>query len=73
MSPEKEALEAKLTGTVDAEERKKIWAQIQELMYEQVPVVKPGDVYIFDVASPRLKGLPDTVELNWPRFWGVSK
>ncbi|MGI9334322.1 MAG: ABC transporter substrate-binding protein [Gammaproteobacteria bacterium] len=73
VSPEKEALEAELTGTVDANQRKQVWSKIQALMYEQVPVVKPGDVYIFDVASPRLAGLPDTVELNWPRFWGVSK
>ena len=73
VSPEKEALEAELTGTVDPEARKAVWAKIQELMYEQVPVIKPGDVYIYDIASPSLKGLPDTVELNWPRFWGVSK
>lgn len=73
VSPEKEALEAELTGTVDPAVRKQVWAKVQTLMYEQVPVIKPGDVYIFDIASPRLEGLPDTVELNWPRFWGVSK
>ena len=70
---EKEKLEAALTGTLDPAERKQIWSDVQSLMYEQVPVIKPGDVFIFDIASPQLQGLADQVELNWPKFWGVSK
>ena len=73
VSPEKEKLEAALSGTIDPAQRKQIWADVQALMYQQVPVIKPGDVFIYDIASPNLQGLPDQVELNWPRFWGVSK
>ena len=73
VSPEKEQLEAALSGTIDPAQRKQIWADVQTLMYQQVPVIKPGDVFIYDIAAPNLQGLPDQVELNWPRFWGVSK
>ena len=73
VSPEKEPLEAALAGTVDPAARKQIWNDIQALIYQQVPVIKPGDVFVYDIASPALQGLPPQVELNWPRFWGVSK
>lgn len=72
-SPEKEELEAAFTSTTDQEERKQIWADVQALIYEQVPIVKPGDVFLFDIASPDLQGLPETQPMFWPNFWGVSK
>ena len=73
VSAEKEQLETALTTALDPEQRKQTWAELQQLMYQQVPVIKPGDVYIYDIAAPALQGLPEQVELNWPRFWGVSK
>jgi peptide/nickel transport system substrate-binding protein len=73
VSPEKEELEAKFTGTTDQEERKKIWDQIQALMYEQVPVIKPGDVFLFDIASPQVHGLAKGQDMFWPVFWNASK
>jgi peptide/nickel transport system substrate-binding protein len=73
VSPEKEALEASFTGTTDQEERKQIWAEIQALMYEQVPVIKPGDVFQFDIASAALKGQGDTRKVFSPVFWNKSK
>jgi peptide/nickel transport system substrate-binding protein len=73
VSPEKEKLEAAFTGTTNPDERKQIWADIQALVYEQVPVIKPGDVFLFDIASANLQGLDDTQAMFWPKFWGVSK
>ena len=42
--------------------------KIQSLIYEQVPVMKVGDAYTYDIASPKLKGLNP----NGPAFWNVS-
>lgn len=69
---EKAALKAKFTGTSDLEVRRAAWSEIQALMYEQVPAIKVGDVYSYNIASPALKGLGETT-LIWPHFWGVSK
>lgn len=71
-TPEIEALKAKFTETSDADERKTIWADIQSLIYEQVPAMKTGDIYTYNIASPKLKGLSEST-LIWPAFWNVSK
>jgi peptide/nickel transport system substrate-binding protein len=72
-SPEKEELEAKFTGTTDQEERQQIWTDLQRLMYEQVPIVKVGDVFTFDIASPQVEGLPEQQTMFWPVFWNAKK
>ncbi len=72
ISPEKEELEAAFTGSTDPEERKQIWEEIQALVYEQVPVAKPGDVFLFHIHSPNVEGLEETLGLFDPMFWNVS-
>lgn len=69
---EKAALKAKFTASSDPEERKAIWSDIQALIYDQVPTMKTGDVYTYNIASPDLKGLGEAT-LIWPHFWNVSK
>jgi len=69
---EKAALKAKFTASSDPAERQAIWADIQALIYEQVPTMKTGDVYTYNIASPKLSGLGDAT-LIWPHFWNVSK
>ena len=69
-TPEKKELAAKFASTLDEKERKAIWDQIQELVYTQVPIMKTGDNFIYDVYAPKLEGVKDTA-LIWPRFWGV--
>lgn len=71
-TPEKAALKARFTESADPEERQAIWAEIQALIYEQVPTMKTGDVYTYNIASPELKGLSEST-LIWPHFWNVSK
>ena len=51
--------------------RAKIWAELQALFYEQVPAIKVGDAYSYDIASKKLKGMGDSTVL-WPHFWNVS-
>jgi len=69
---EKAALKAKFTASSDPAERQAIWAEIQALIYDQVPTMKTGDVYTYNIASPKLNGLGDAT-LIWPHFWNVSK
>ena len=72
VSPEKEALEAEFTSTTDPAARKAIWDQLQALIYDQVPVVKPGDVFLYNIASPKVQGIPEVDRMFWPTFWNVS-
>ena len=62
------ALRAELVNSSDPAARKATWDKIQALIYEQVPVMKVGDAYTYDIASPKLKGLNP----NGPAFWNVS-
>lgn len=71
-TPEKKALKDRFTASSDPAERQAIWAEIQTLIYEQVPTMKTGDIYTYNIASPGLKGL-GAQTLIWPSFWNVSK
>ena len=68
---EKAELQAKFTATSDPAERQAIWADIQATIYDQVPTMKTGDVYTYNIASPKLNGLESST-LIWPHFWNVS-
>ena len=69
---EKQQLKSAFTATNDPADRKATWGKIQSLIYSQVPTMKTGDVYTYNIASPKLSGLEATT-LIWPHFWGVSK
>ena len=69
---EKHELMAKFTGTSDLQERQAAWAELQALIYEQLPTVKVGNQYSFDIASPDLK-TPWEQAPAFPHFWGASK
>lgn len=71
-TPQIKELTAMFVGTTDDNARKQAWDKIQGLMYEQVPAMKTGDFYSFQIASPNLKGLPEKT-LIWPTFWNLSK
>jgi peptide/nickel transport system substrate-binding protein len=70
-TPEKNKLAQAYTTAPNQKERIASWAQFQKLVYEQFPIIKVGDVYNFDLTSPKLKDLGKT-QLIWPKFWGVS-
>lgn len=71
-APEKVELKAAFTSTTDEAARLDIWGKLQGLIYEQVPAMKTGDIYTYNIASPALKGISATT-LIWPHFWGVTK
>lgn len=68
----KERLKAAFIGTTDQAERKRIWDELQALIYEEVPTMKTGDIFTYNIASPKLRGITSS-SLIWPQFWGVSK
>ncbi len=69
---QKSALKARFTASSDSAERIGIWSELQAAIYEQVPTMKTGDVYTYNIASPALKGLTDATRI-WPHFWNISK
>jgi peptide/nickel transport system substrate-binding protein len=66
----KRALAAEFAGTLDETKRREVWDKIQALVYEEVPVIKTGDHFTYDIYSPKLNGLSES-SLIWPKFWGV--
>lgn len=69
---EKRDLMAKFTGTSILEERQAAWDDLQALIWEQLPTVKVGNQYSFDIASPDLQ-TPWEQAPDFPYFWGASK
>lgn len=66
----KRALTADFVKTLDEKARKETWDKIQGLIYEEVPVIKTGDHFTYDIYSPKVEGLSAS-SLIWPKFWGV--
>jgi len=69
---QKHELMAEFTGTSDLAERQAAWEKLQALIYEQLPVVKVGNLYSFDIASPGLTTQWEQAPA-FPSFWGASK
>ena len=69
-SPEIEQLKKDFTSTADLTQRKAVWDKIQALFYEQVPAIKVGDAYSYDLMSPKLQGVGP--QIFWPTFFNVS-
>ncbi|MCR8722726.1 ABC transporter substrate-binding protein [Frigidibacter sp. ROC022] len=70
-SDEKHALMAEFTGTSDLAARQAAWSKLQELIYTQLPVVKVGNIFSYDIASPDLV-TPWERAPAFPHFWGAS-
>lgn len=68
----KNKLKNEFINTTNPKKRKKIWDQLQLLIYEEVPVMKSGDIFNYNIASRKLKGINKTA-LIWPKFWGVTR
>ena len=69
---EKNALVAQYVAASDAAVQADIWSQIQELTYVQIPIIKLGDTYEYDVYAKGLNGLEERAPI-WPCFWAVTK
>ena len=65
------ALTKEFVETMDFAARKALWDKIQALIYEEVPAIKVGDHFSYNIYSPKVQGLSES-SLIWPKFWGIS-
>lgn len=53
----------------DAGKRVTLWADVQKVIYEEVPFIKIGD---FNALSAKTKTLDGVSPAPWPYFWNAS-
>ncbi|MEX2541977.1 MAG: ABC transporter substrate-binding protein [Trueperaceae bacterium] len=67
---EKDALLAEFNEAVGHDAQFAVWERIQEMIYEEVAIIKIGDFYGLALASPDLEGLQARYTMP---FWNVSR
>lgn len=70
-SPEKRKLKNLLSESTGTAERQQAWRKMQELIYQQLPALKTGDHFSYNIYSPKLVGMKKNF-LTSPRFWNVA-
>ncbi len=69
-SPERAAAFDAMNREIDPEKRKAHWATLQQVIFEQAPFIKIGDLNSLASKSTRLKGMTPS---PWPYFWNAYK
>ena len=69
----KQQYTAEFTATEDSPKRMAALEKLQTLFYQDVPLLRTGDNFTYDIFSPKLQGVAPTTLLNFPCFWNVSK
>jgi peptide/nickel transport system substrate-binding protein len=69
----KQQYTAEFTTTDDSAKRMAALEKLQTLFYQDVPLLRTGDNFTYDIFSPRLQGVAPTTLLNFPCFWNVWK
>lgn len=72
-SPAKQQATAEFTATQDTAKRLAALEKLQTLVYQEVPVLRTGDTFTYDIYTPKLQGIAPTTLLNFPSFWNVWK
>lgn len=68
-TPAKEAALAAFNAESDPAKRGKLWAKVQEVVYDEVPYIRVGDFAALAATSAKLNGL---VPMPSPAFWNVD-
>jgi peptide/nickel transport system substrate-binding protein len=55
---------------LDADKRVAQWADVQKLIFDEVPYIKVGDYSALAARSPKLQGTP---AVPWPFFWNAYR
>jgi peptide/nickel transport system substrate-binding protein len=66
---EKDQLLEEYNQAVDHESQVQVWQEIQETIWEEVPIIKIGDFYGYAIATPDVEGLQPIYTMP---FWNVS-
>lgn len=70
-TPSKRQYTTDFTSGLDAAKRMEALEKLQALFYQEVPLVKTGDMFTYDIFSPRVQGIGSSTLLNFNRFWNV--
>ncbi|MCW2780371.1 MAG: Peptide/nickel transport system substrate-binding protein [Marmoricola sp.] len=65
----KDALVSKLNSTMDPTARKKVWDELQLYFWQQVPLIKFGDIFSLGAVSKTVSGYTPAL---FPVYWNVS-
>jgi peptide/nickel transport system substrate-binding protein len=68
-TPDKNALFAQFNAEVDPNKRSQLWAKLQTMVYQEVPIVRPGG---FSTVLLTRKGLPGYRATAWIVPWNVQ-
>jgi len=72
-SSAKQQYTADFTVTQDPGKRMAALEKLQTLFYQEVPLLRTGDTFNYDIYSPKLHGIGTSTLLNFPCFWNVWK
>ena len=72
-SPGKQQYTAEFTAASDSAKRLAVLEKLQTLFYQEVPLLRTGDTFTYDIYNPRLRGIAPSTMLNFPNFWNVWK
>lgn len=68
-TPGKDAALAAFNGETDPVKRGALWGQVQQVIYDEVPYIRPGNFAALLGTSAKMK---DFTPMPWPAFWNVD-
>jgi peptide/nickel transport system substrate-binding protein len=72
-SQAKQQYTTEFTTTQDSAKRMAALEKLQALFYQEVPVLRTGDTFTYDIYNPKLQGITASTLLGFPSFWNVWK
>ena len=70
-TPAKRQYATEFTSRLEPAKRMEAVEKLQALVYDEVPVARTGDMYIYDIFSPRVQGISSSTLLNFNKLWNV--
>ena len=70
-TPRKRQTMTELTSALTPAKQMEAMEKFQALFYEEVPLIRTGDQFAYDIFATRVQGLGTSTLLNFNRFWNV--
>jgi len=62
---------SEFTSNTDPTKRMVAMEDIQKTFYDEVPLARTGDMFTYDIYSPKVEGVGSETLLNFNKFWNV--
>ena len=62
---------SEFTANTDPAKRMVALENIQKIFYDEVPLARTGDIFTYDIYSPKVQGVGSETLLNFNKFWNV--